>query len=114
MLPHPQDMADRATVVPEHQIADRNDEAPYDCEVGHGDPPIATSGRDLPPHLRPEHAPMRPALSDPTSQRLALLLSLHPEIDRDYRGVDLRKMPAGARRQMLESINRRLNILPPK
>jgi hypothetical protein len=113
MLPHPQDVADQSTIVPEHRIADRKGVDPYDCAVGRGDPPIETSGRDLPEHLRAEPAPVRPALSDPTSQRLALLLSLHPELDREYRDIDLRKMSAAARRHMLDAINRRLNIPSP-
>ncbi len=113
MLPHPQDMADPSTIVPEHPIADTQCAAPYDRAVDHGDPPIETSGRDLPEHLRAEPAAMRPALSDPTSQRLAMLLSLHPELDREYRDVDLRKMSAAARRHMLDAINRKLNIPSP-
>lgn len=81
--------------------------------VDHGDPPIGTSGRDLPEHMRIPTAARRPALGDSVSQQLSLLLSLHPEIDRQYQGVDLRKIGAAKRRQMLDSISRRLNLPSP-
>jgi hypothetical protein len=110
MLPHPHHVADQASLVTEDPPADMNCRAHDECPSPHGDPPIATSGRDLPPHLRRAPGPTRPALSDPVSQRIAMLLSLHPEIDRDFRDVDLRRITNAARRHMLDAINRRLNI----
>ena len=105
--------ADGQVCVAEHQACDTRDALPPDGMPGFGDPPIGTTGRDLPPHLLVETASLRPALGDPTSQRLARLLSLHPEIDRQYRDVDLRKIGAAKRRHLLEAISRRLNIPHP-
>lgn len=107
------DAADRQACVAEHQACDTKYAIPHDGMPGFGDPPIGTTGRDLPAHLRAETAPVRPALGDPTSQRLARLLSLHPEIDRQYRDVDLRKIGAARRRHMLETISQQLNIPHP-
>jgi hypothetical protein len=111
MLPHPlhDHVVDQATLVTEDSPADMNGTA-HDDFPSPGDPPIAMSGRDLPPHLRRAPGPTRPALSDPVSQRIAFLLSLHPEIDREYQDVDLRKITSGARRHILDAINQRLNI----
>lgn len=111
--------------IEQHAAADRRNAATEDrtCEmtctpllddaVDQGDPPIETSGRDLPDHLRAQTAPSRPALNDSVSQRLSLLLSMHPEIDCEYEGVDLRKIGEARRRQMLESISRPLSLHSP-
>ncbi len=103
-------IVDRRNVVSEHRTCEMTCAPLLDDAVDQGDPPIETSGRDLPDHLRAQTAPLRPALSDLISQRLSLLLSMHTEIDREYQGVDLRKIGAARRRQMLDSISRRLNI----
>lgn len=107
------DMADRQACVAEHQACDTKYAIPHDGMPSVGDPPIGMTGRDLPAHLRAETIPLRPALSDPTSQRLARLFSLHPDIDRQYQGVDLRKLGVAKRRHMLETISRQLNIPSP-
>lgn len=101
---------DRRNMVSEHRTCEMTCAPRMDDTVDQSDLPIETSGRDLPDHLRVQTAPLRPALSDLISQRLSLLLSLHPEIDCDYQGIDLRKIGAARRRQMLDSISRRLNI----
>jgi hypothetical protein len=72
-----------------------------------GDPPMSTSGRDLPPHLVGDRSKRR-APADPISQRIAKLLCEHPEVGADYPHVNLVTMTPQARRYMLASINRRL------
>lgn len=78
--------------------------------VTYGDPPIMTTGRDLPPHLVQGLAPPRSALSDPVSRSIVQLLRLNPEINADYPYADLRTMSASARKYMLASIRERLGI----
>ena len=93
--------ADRSAVAVESRMIDT------EFSARGGDPPMSTSGRDLPPHLVGDRSKRR-APADPISQRIAKLLREHPEIDADYPYVNLVTMSPQARRHMLSSINRRL------
>ncbi len=64
----------------------------------------------LPEHLTRKLAPTRPHSSDPVSRRIANLLSLHPDIDRDYVSIDLRRMLPAPKRVLLREIEARLGI----
>lgn len=67
-------------------------------------------GRDLPSHLLRELAPVRSSTNDPVGRRIASLLRLHPQIDQEYSGIDLRRISPAERRVMLSDIEKRLGI----
>ena len=64
----------------------------------------------LPDHLARKLSPDRPHASDPTSRRIASLLRLHPELDREYASVDLRRLLPGPKRLLLQALEARLQI----
>ena len=66
--------------------------------------------RDLPPHLIRDLAPMRPNLGDPVGVRIAGLLRLHPDLDAEYRGIDLRRIGVAERARLLAEIAVRLQL----
>ena len=68
------------------------------------------SEHDLPRHLLRDLGPIRSTTSDPALRRIARLLRLHPEIDRQYTETDLRRLSEPERLAMLKDIEDRLGI----
>ena len=69
--------------------------------------------RSLPPHMTRELAPARPPLSplDSVGRRIALLFRLHPDLDREFCDVNLRKLAMRAKADLLATVESRLGIV---